>query len=1048
MPGDFEDWKRKAQDADILDVALRAPVNAQLKKKGREYAGPCPACAGDDRFSVNPSKRVFNCRGAEGGDVIRMVMHCCAVNFVAACEIINGEPPPDAASDTRTDAERQADNERRAAEARAKQEQRDRENDYYRQQERRTSNDIFEHAAPLAGSSADKYLQLRGLTFPPTPAGRVDRLKCTEQLAYYVHIKDEPPRIVHTGPAMVAPIVDRDRKFRGLHFTYLDLNDPKGKLRKEDPTRPGELLDAKKTRGSKLGYHIDLIGGTLPAQLVLGEGIEKTIAAQMGLARTGRDLSATSFWVAVDLGNLAGKALRTIAHPTLKDKAGRTRRIPGPEPDPEDPGIAIPDSVTDLVLIGDRTSDEFTTQCAMARASLRYAKPGRTVRVAWQFEGLDFDDVLRNAPSRASAIYSIALGEIATAIDAAKPFTFTVPHAGPARASAPKVDKTAGRRQPAGPIEPTPATPDLPRDPPADVELSGSSQPPAVAAAAAAPPSASSSTESAQSSQTGESAQKSDGRKGAGRAATARRGGGGSGGDKASQEALDRRLAYFPLTDLGNAERFRERNRGRLMFCAAIGWYWWDGKRWSRQGAEERVKIAEHHCVRSIQDEADAIAGTDADVFMGVKGKKGQEEDIHLSDLLRAWGRASEANSKLTPIAKHAAAYLSVQPIQLDADPFAINVDNGTLVVRRNATGEDPVTFNPHDPNDLITKIAPVVYDVKAARPRFDQFMSEVQPNPTSQRTLQQFKGYSLTGDVSEQKLAAFHGKGKNGKSVFEDVTAFVAGDYCETVPIETFLAEGRGRNAGQATPDLAILPGVRMLRTSEPKKGAQLDEALIKLATGGEPILARHLNRDYFKFYPNFKLTISGNYRPKIVGADEGIWRRIVLVPWTVQISAEKQDKQLAAKLKLEASGILNWMLDGLRDWMENGLSLGEEVEAATAEYRRDSDQLGRFLEACVVQDPESRVQSSVIHAVFNAWSKANALSEWKGRGFSDAMTERGFKKDKSSVVYFLGIRLTKNVGDFVDSEGRVLNAHEQSVGDYEDHGPRRRDEDDDIIV
>lgn len=572
------------------------------------------------------------------------------------------------------------------------------------------------------------------------------------------------------------------------------------------------------------------------------------------------------------------------------------------------------------------------------------------------------------------------------------------------------------------------------------VSIVDAAQPLAAVPPPSAPPPADISDEN-QPSHVGASDSKIDGRKGAGRRATARRqraSGATPGYDETppprepeDPRALDRRLAFFPQTDLGNAERFRERNRGKLIWCAALGWLWWDGKRWSRVGADEKVRMAEHDTVRSIQDEADAIAGTEHDPVMR-PGDKNKDE-LRLSDLLRSWGRSSEGNSRLVPISKHAAAYLTVQPIELDADPFKINVANGTLIARKVEDG-DYITFKPHDPADLITKLAPVDYDPDADCERFDQFLAEIQPNQDTRTFLQQWKGLSLTGDVSEQKLCVFWGKGQNGKSVLEDVTATIAGDYSETVPIETFLAEGRGRNAGQATPDLAILPGVRMLRTSEPKKGAALDEALIKLATGGEPIIARHLNRDYFKFYPSFKLDISGNYRPRISGSDDGIWRRVILVPFGVKV--EKPNRRLAAELLAsERSGILNWMLDGLRDFLDRGLVPPEEVRAATAEYRRDSDQLGRFLEACVEPEPGARVQSSVLHAVFNAWSKANSLSEWKGRGFSDAMTEKGYKKDKSSVIFWLDIKLTKQVHDFVDHDGNPIGGarHDDSGGSNE---------------
>ena len=170
----------------------------------------------------------------------------------------------------------------------------------------------------------------------------------------------------------------------------------------------------------------------------------------------------------------------------------------------------------------------------------------------------------------------------------------------------------------------------------------------------------------------------------------------------------------------------------------------------------------------------------------------------------------------------------------------------------------------------------------------------------------------------------------------------------------------------------------------------------------------------------PHFKLTMSANARPKIFGTDEGIWARITVVPWSVFVPPEKRDPLLAKKLESEAPGILNWMLGGLSQWMQHGLRLPEDVVAATADYRRDSDQLGRWLEAATVVDAEGRVQSSAALASFNAWARANGEAEWKGKGFSNAMTDRGFKKDKSSVMFWLGLRLTKIESDFVDADGR----------------------------
>jgi putative DNA primase/helicase len=543
-----------------------------------------------------------------------------------------------------------------------------------------------------------------------------------------------------------------------------------------------------------------------------------------------------------------------------------------------------------------------------------------------------------------------------------------------------------------------------------------------------------------------------------------------------SKESLDLRLAFLPLTDLGNAERFRERNRGKLLWCREMdgNWLHWDGRRWSREGAEARARIAEHECVRAIKDEADALRRSGQDVPVGSTKKKkpkapshkekvgamfaalagqdtpadpdgGEEEEQTMySDLLDRWARKSEDASGLSPIGKHAQPYLSVSSRELDADPFAINVLNGTLHAGWNEDGVAEIIFKKHDPDDLITKLAPVVYDKKATCPNYDRFLEQVQPNEDNRRFLHQWGGYALTGDVSEQRLVFFWGKGRNGKSTLVDAWGLCVGEYGTASPIETFLAEGRGRQGNAASPDLAMLKGVRFVRTSEPDKGAKLGEALIKLVTGGEPFPARELNKPFFMLHPQFKLTISGNYRPKITGTDEGIWRRLMLVPWTVTIAKDRVDASLPHKLADESSGIFLRMVEGLRDWLQSGLITPEEVNTATAEYRSDSDPLGRFLEACVQPSTGDKEQSSVLHKVFCAWCKANGEREWTPIGFGMAMSDRGYHSKKSNVSWWLDIKLTKGEGDFVDGEGRALV--KDKAGDGGGASEKTDDLDDDV--
>jgi putative DNA primase/helicase len=480
-----------------------------------------------------------------------------------------------------------------------------------------------------------------------------------------------------------------------------------------------------------------------------------------------------------------------------------------------------------------------------------------------------------------------------------------------------------------------------------------------------------------------------------------------SASEEPNDDQINLRLAFFPQTDVGNAERLIARSKGLLLWSPGLEWLSWSTRHWASDLGKRRRAFA-HSTARAVQQEARALRTSALDLPVVV----GKSEKM-MSDLLSQHGRKSEQAPRLSAMLDEAAHYLCVFPETLDADPFKFNVANGTLQIRKTEDGSDYVQLLPHDPSHLITKLSTVVFDPAAECPIFDEFFEFVQPKPEMRRFLMQWQGLSLTGDVTEQKLCIYYGSGRNGKSTFVDACAHVGGDYSASVPIETFL-RGRGREAGQASPDLAILPGVRHLRTSEPDKGAKLAEALIKLVTGGEPIMARHLNKEYFKFYPQFKLTISGNHKPGIQDSTLGIWRRVKAVPWSIEVPEDKIDPHLGDKLRAEASGILNRLLDGLRDWLDNGLVFPDDVIAATADYRRDSDPCGRFLEECIAVKPGGRTRSSEMHGLFCAWAKANFATVWSAKGLAAALKDRGYRAMHSNGMQWLDVELTRTASDF----------------------------------
>ncbi len=489
----------------------------------------------------------------------------------------------------------------------------------------------------------------------------------------------------------------------------------------------------------------------------------------------------------------------------------------------------------------------------------------------------------------------------------------------------------------------------------------------------------------------------------------------------------DLACARYPLTDLGNSWRFMARHGHRFRFADEYGWLWFDGRRWALSGADHKVARAVQDTVTAIADEAQALVEAGEDEIIGEK----RGEAVMLSDAVQAWCRASQAAGKIGCIAHLAQAKLAVLPCDLDADPFALTVLNGTLHFDRNK--DDFVRFEAHDPDDLITKLAPVVYDPVATAPVYDAFMDMVQPDSSDRAYLHTVGGLSLTGDATVQQLWFWYGKGQNGKSTCIEAWSKVLGDYAHTVPIETFLDQGRGRTGDQATPHLIPLVGARLVRASEPDRGAKLSESLVKEITGGEPMKVRQLNKPFFDFKPQFKLIISGNYRPDIKGTDDGIWRRMKLVPWPVRVNDAQKDPDLPDKLASEASGILNRLIAGLQTYFLEGLADTEAVVNATAIYRDDSDPLGRFLKMCVVETgaDADRVQSSQMYDVYVAWCKASGEKAWTSTGFGKAMGDRGLRRRKLSSMHFMGLKLVKHVSDFVDAHGNVRDLDDPEPGD-----------------
>lgn len=376
----FDRWRQDAKNADA--AGFIAARGYKLVKQGTEYVGPCPRCGGHDRFSINPRRGVFNCRGFGGGDFIDMVMHIDDCDMMDACRALTGREPP----------ERPRRGEQRKAEARPKTQEPvsappPAEDPGYRDAPPSQPSfvEIWEGGVPIDGTHAAAYLEARGLIV--TPRWTFD-LRFAPALPYfgYAGVDDDQQRELGAFPALLAAIRNVDGELMGVHRTYLDPDAPRKLTPPGDPKRNAP----KKVIGKVKGGMIRLSPpGPL---LVIGEGIETSQSGyQIGI---GGDDPAVA--AAVSLGNLSGSATGSFDHPTIE-----RRKIPNCEPDNDRPGLILPSEVEEVILLGDGDSDPPTTLAFLTVAGRRFRAAGLKVYVAMAPEGVDWNDVLRKSEAAA-----------------------------------------------------------------------------------------------------------------------------------------------------------------------------------------------------------------------------------------------------------------------------------------------------------------------------------------------------------------------------------------------------------------------------------------------------------------------------------------------------------------------------------------------------------------------------------------------------------------------------------------------------------------------
>lgn len=445
-------------------------------------------------------------------------------------------------------------------------------------------------------------------------------------------------------------------------------------------------------------------------------------------------------------------------------------------------------------------------------------------------------------------------------------------------------------------------------------------------------------------------------------------------------DARDGARGNYPLTELGTARRLVSKHGSDIKYVPERSkWLNWNDNhwQWDHDGSLMRNLAASSHL--DIYAEG-ANAGAD--------GK------FHLD-----WARKCQTEQVVRKIVSLASDFSSVRtPLNaIDGHPYLVGLDEGRSVVDLKSGASRPAVREDLVTRSLLSKGLGKSQDALI----WKRFLNEIfLENDELIQWIQRFLGYALTGLNSEHIFLFAHGLGANGKSVFINICLRIWKDYARVVQPETLMKQTRSPSG--PTPDLARLVGARLAIATETEDGQQLGESLVKQLTGGDTITARDMYSPPFEFRPTLKFVVAGNHLPNIKGSDNGIWRRLKVLPFSRTFTPKEQNLKLEEQLAEEAPHILAWLVEGYRMYVERGLGdIPTAMHAITEQYRKDEDVIGQWLAERTFASGTSL--GSDLFVDFKQWTERSGFEKMSQQSFGRRLSERNVRKShsRSGVVY-----------------------------------------------
>lgn len=445
----------------------------------------------------------------------------------------------------------------------------------------------------------------------------------------------------------------------------------------------------------------------------------------------------------------------------------------------------------------------------------------------------------------------------------------------------------------------------------------------------------------------------------------------------------------YEQSDHGNAKRLLDRYGDIIRYHNSDmgeGWYIWDGTRWCKDKKEDIYQKA--------KDTIDCM-------YDELKGLDGLQQKNKLNFILRSKNQRG-LTSMIASAQNEPGIFMEMENFDSHNDMF--NVENGMINLQ---TGE----LLPHDIKCFITKLSKINYNTDAICPRWDLFLDEICPDKESQKYLQRFFGYALTGHNRAEKMLVLNGLGGNGKGVLLDTVIKIMGDYTRVAESSTILKRKHERTSSN---DLADLYGYRLVRASETAANQILDEARIKIITGGNTIKCRLLYKQYIEYIAQFKLVLETNHKPVIESQDNSIWRRVDRLDFDNTFNEEDgtRDEFLRDTLESELEGVLLWMVNGAIEWYKIGLATPKSIIQLNLSYKAELDEIGGFLEICTEKDSSSQVSKKILYQLYTFWCKHVEEYPLSKKAFGKRLEENGFAHKRSNGVELrTGLRINSEL-------------------------------------